>query len=654
MNRRPVEFVHEAIETAVTVEKLFAQQIAIATQPSGEVSLDVLGELVVKIYEEADSDRRRNERAVATMIQELDQLTRGLEKLVAQRTAELRAREAELEQQNIRFDSAINHMSQGLLMFDADARLVICNRRYLEMYALTPEQAHRGVTLAAMLKLRASMGTFAGEADEYVEFLLESLAQGKNVTRIMELPDGRTIAVVNHPMPGGGWVATHEDITERRRAEQQIAHMARHDALTDLPNRVLLSERLSEALGVAAHHDEMLAVLYLDLDHFKGINDTLGHSVGDELLKAIAERLRNCVNENDTVARIGGDEFAIIQTNIENPSEAAMLARLICDTVKAPYDLNGHVVIADTSIGIAIAPNDGLDVDQLLKNADMALYGAKADGRGAYRFFEADMDARVKSRRSMELALRRALEIGEFELHYQPILDLDQDCVTCCEALLRWRHPERGMIPPGDFIPIAEEIGLIVPLGEWVLRQACLDAAAWPNDVRVAVNLSPSQLINQSLLSVVINALASSGLPAHRLELEITEAVLLQNTEATMATLHRLRELGMRISMDDFGTGYSSLSYLRSFPFDKIKIDRCFISGLPEADDARAIIRAVTGLAGSLRMTTTAEGVETKQQLEQVRLLGCTEIQGFVFSRPQPATDIARFLNPDRRVARTA
>jgi diguanylate cyclase (GGDEF)-like protein len=430
--------------------------------------------------------------------------------------------------------------------------------------------------------------------------------------------------------------------------------MARHDALTNLPNRTLLTERLSDALTTVTNRSEMLAVLYLDLDHFKGVNDTLGHTVGDELLKAIAERLKSCVNDTDTVARLGGDEFAIIQTNLESPSEAAMLARLICDTIKAPYDLHGHVVIADTSIGIAIGPNDGEDVDELLKNADMALYGAKADGRGTYRFFEAEMDARIKTRRSMELALRNALEVGEFELHYQPLLDLKRDCVSGCEALLRWRHPRLGMIPPSEFIPVAEEIGLIVPLGEWVLRQACLDAATWPEDIRIAVNLSPSQLINHSLLPVVINALAMSGLAARRLELEITEAVLLQNTDATLATLHRLRELGVRISMDDFGTGYSSLRYLRSFPFDKIKIDRCFISGLPDADDSLAIVRAIAGLAASLSIATTAEGVETQEQLEQVRLLGCSEIQGFVFSRPRPAADISRFLSPDRAVARIA
>jgi diguanylate cyclase (GGDEF)-like protein len=631
------------------MHKLYAQQLAKAAKGSGQVDLDVLGALVTAAYEQADHERRGNEAAIAKMIEEVGELNRSLEELVSRRTAELRVREIELEAQNFRFDAAINNMSQGLLMFSADHRLVICNNSYREMYGLSPEIVKPGCTVRGLLEHRVETGTFSGNIDEYIAELLHTIAQGKTATKLVELSDGRTIAVLNHPMAGGGWVATHEDITERRRAERQIAHMARHDALTDLPNRVLLSERLNEALS--GQRNQMLAVLYLDLDHFKGVNDTLGHPVGDELLKAIAERLRSCVDEHDTVARIGGDEFAIIQSNIESPSEAAMLARLICDVIKEPYKLHGHVLIVDTSIGIAIAPNDGTAVDELLKNADMALYGAKADGRGTYRFFEAEMDARVKARRSLELALRRALDAGEFELHYQPILDLKRNTVSCCEALLRWRHPELGMIPPSEFIPVAEEIGLIVPLGEWVLRQACNDAANWPDDVRVAVNLSPIQVINQNLLPMVVNALAFSQVSAHRLELEITEAVLMQNTEATIATLHRLREFGVRISMDDFGTGYSSLSYLRSFPFDKIKIDRCFISGLPEASDSLAIVRAVIGLATSLKISTTAEGVETQEQFEQVRALGCTEVQGYVFSVPRAAAELDRFFRPATRLA---
>jgi diguanylate cyclase (GGDEF)-like protein len=425
----------------------------------------------------------------------------------------------------------------------------------------------------------------------------------------------------------------------------KIAHMARHDGLTDLPNRMWLRERLGHALA-AVHRGEQLAVLYLDLDHFKSVNDTLGHPIGDELLKAISGRLRHCVRETDVIARIGGDEFAIVRTSLRDSQEASALARRLGEVIRAPYDIEGHAVIVDTSVGIAIAPNDGVDPNELLKNADMALYGAKTDGRGTYRFFEPEMDARMKARRTLELALRGALERGEFELNYQPLLHLGRNRVSCCEALLRWRHPERGMISPAEFIPVAEETGLIGPLGEWVLRKACTDAAHWPDEVKVAVNLSPIQLMNRNLLPVVMNALAASGLPSRRLELEITEAVLLQNTDRTLTTLHQLRELGVGIAMDDFGTGYSSLSYLLRFPFDKIKIDRGFIAGLPDDHESVAIVRAVAGLASNLQIATAAEGVETQAQLETVRALGCTEMQGFLFSRPRELHDLWQFFQP--------
>jgi diguanylate cyclase (GGDEF)-like protein len=419
--------------------------------------------------------------------------------------------------------------------------------------------------------------------------------------------------------------------------------MARHDALTDLPNRLLLRERLGEALA-HVERGQRLAVLCLDLDQFKNVNDTLGHPTGDELLRVVAGRLRGCVREGDTISRVGGDEFSIIQTNIADATDAQRLARRIAEAVSAPYDIHGHMVIVNTSIGIALAPADGVDANDLLKNADMALYGAKADGRGVYRFFEPRMDARMKARRTLELALRKALELGQFELYYQPVVTLHEEDVHSCEALIRWHHPERGMVSPVEFIPVAEEIGLIVSLGEWVIRQACADAAQWPDDICVAVNLSPTQLSSTNLLPTVLNALASSRLPAHRLELEITEAVLMQNTEVTIRTLHQLRSLGVRISMDDFGTGYSSLSYLRSFPFDKIKIDRCFINGLDDTSESAAIIQAVAGLAESLNMTTTAEGVETRQQLDRVRALGCTHVQGFFYSPPVTAHELAKML----------
>jgi diguanylate cyclase (GGDEF)-like protein len=630
------------------LQKLFARQLARATTPSGGVDLDLLGELVASAYEDADRDRRRTDRSISLMIQELDQLNRRLERLVEERTAALREREAQLQAQNLRFDAAINNMSQALLMFDASQRLVICNDRYLRMYGLSPAIIKPGCTLRELLEHRRAIGSYSGDVDKYIEDLLGTMAMGQTMTRLFELPDGRTISVLNHPMTDGGWVSTHEDITERRRAERQIAHMARHDALTDLPNRVLFRERLGEALAGVARGNQ-IAVLYLDLDQFKGVNDTLGHQIGDELLKLVAVRLRRCLRDVDTVARIGGDEFAIIQVGIEEPIDVAILARRIGETVRAPYDLAGHALVVDTSIGIALVPGDGTEPDELLKAADMALYGAKADGRGTYRFFEPAMDKRMKARRLLEVALRQALAAGEFDLHYQPLVNVDDRRITGCEALMRWNHPEHGMIPPAEFIPVAEEIGLIVPLGEWALRKACIDAMQWPQDIKVAVNLSPIQVMNQNFVPVVVSALAAAGLPARRLEVEITESVLMQNTELTMATLHRLRELGVGISMDDFGTGYSSMSNLLKFPFDKIKIDSSFVRGLPDDNDSVAIVRAVAGLAANLNMTATAEGVETQQQLDKVRALGCVEMQGYLFSPPRPLAKLMHLFEPHRR-----
>jgi diguanylate cyclase (GGDEF)-like protein len=625
------------------VHKLLAQQVAKATDEAGSVGLAKLCGLVAAAYEESDRDRRRTDRSMSLMIEEIDASQHCLEQTVIERTTELREREAELQAQNTRFDAAISNMSQGLVMFDADARLVICNQRFIAMYRLEAEGIKPGDTLQHVIDRRIANGTFAGDPKPFVANIVAAIKAERRNTQFVELDDGRTIAVVRQPMPGGGWVATHEDITERRQAEMKIAHMARHDPLTDLPNRVLLRERLNEALKLAAN-GQRLAVLYVDLDQFKNVNDSLGHPAGDELLMAVAERLRDCVGDTDTISRVGGDEFCVVQTGIASATDAEKLARRIAERVRAPYDLQGQLAMIDVSIGIAIAPDDGADANELLKNADMALYGAKASGRGAYSFFETDMDARIKERRALELALRRAYDNGEFELYYQPVLNLDKGEARCCEALLRWHHPERGMVSPAEFIPVAEEIGLIVSLGEWVIRRACEDAAKWPANVCVAVNLSPTQLGSNGLLPAVLGALASSRLPAHRLELEITEAMMMQNSEVNLRALHQLRALGIRISMDDFGTGYSSLSYLRSFPFDKIKIDRCFIKGLGDNSESDAIVRAVAGLADSLGMTTTAEGVETREQLDIVRRLGCTDVQGFFYSRPVPARELAKLL----------
>jgi diguanylate cyclase (GGDEF)-like protein len=547
-----------------------------------------------------------------------------------------------LQTQNLRFDTALNNMPHGLAMFDGDQRLVVSNKRYAEMYGLTSGQVAPGTPLRSIIACRIANGIFAGASPE--DYLRERIVPFSAASiNIQELNDGRSIVISRQPMAGGGWVTTHEDITERRRAESQIAHMALHDALTDLPNRVMLRERLEQAL-TRVKRGERVALFYIDLDHFKAVNDTLGHLVGDELLKEVADRLRGCVRDIDTVARLGGDEFAVIQTVLERPNDAALLAQRLQDAVKAPYTIDGNHVVIDTSVGIALSPDDGSSVEELLKNADLAAYAAKADGRGTFRFFEAEMDRRIKQRRLMELDLRGALSRAEFMLHYQPIINLQTGAITSFEALIRWQHPERGLVAPAEFIPIAEDLGLIVPIGEWVLNRACMDATAWPDHIKVAVNLSPVQIVSKGLVEMVMRALARSGLPAHRLEFEITETVLMQNTASTLATLHQLRELGIHFSMDDFGTGYSSLSYLRSFPFDKIKIDRSFVKDISDEKNALAIIKGVTSLANSLNMVTAVEGVETAEQLDHVRPLGCTEIQGYLFSPPKTLEDIAALV----------
>jgi diguanylate cyclase (GGDEF)-like protein/PAS domain S-box-containing protein len=553
------------------------------------------------------------------------------------------ASEAETRTQYERLDVAINNMPQGLCMFDAEHKLIICNKRYADIYGLPPEHMVPGTALQTILQHRVKNNRLQN-ADEFIESRLAIIAENKPFYHVSELSDGRVIAISHQPMPGGGLIATHEDITERRKAEAQIAYMAHHDALTDLPNRVRFREEMAKALG-RVDRGETLAVLCIDLDHFKTVNDTLGHPVGDALLQAASDRLRACVRSTDTVARLGGDEFAIVQVGSDQPVGATELATRLVKEIGQPFDVQGHQVVIGTSVGIAIAPNDGKDPDQLLKGADLALYRAKEDGRGTFRFFEPDMDARMQARRALELDLRKALALGEFEVFYQPFINLERNEVCGFEALLRWRHPQRGLVPPAEFIPLTEEIGLIGAIGAWVLKQACIEAATWPSSIRIAVNLSPVQFKGGTLVLDVIAALGTSGLSAQRLELEITETVLLQDTDTTVSTLNQLRDLGVRISMDDFGTGYSSLGYLRKFPFDKIKIDQSFIRDIANGPDSIAIVRAVTGLGSSLGISTTAEGVETEAQLAQLRSEGCTEVQGYLFSKPVPASEIGSLLH---------
>ncbi len=568
---------------------------------------------------------------------------RMLEDVNESQRAVLALSEAELATRSAQLDAALNNMSQGLCMFDEDQRLVVCNDQFASMFGLGPGLITPGTSLAEILRARMENGTAAGPEKTFAEAELSAFAQREQVHTVSALQDGRTIAMQLRPMEAGGWVATYEDITERRISEERIFYLAHHDVLTELPNRARFRLDLEKQLSRAGRGDST-AVLCLDLDHFKAVNDTLGHPIGDALLKAVAERLTSCVRSEDTVARLGGDEFAIIQVGGDQPTGASILARRIAEEISRPFELDGHQVMIGTSIGIAIAPADGLDPDVILKNADLALYRAKADGRATFRFFESAMDAKMQERRQLELDLRRALSQNEFELYYQPLVNLQENRVSAFEALLRWHHPRRGLVPPTDFIPVAEEIGLIVSIGKWVLQKACAEAARWPAGIKVCVNLSPAQFKSPGLVLTVASALADSGLDPSALELEITESVLLQNSEATMSTLHQIRELGVSIAMDDFGTGYSSLSYLRSFPFDKIKIDQSFIQD-DQSHQANAIVRAVSGLGVSLGMATTAEGVETAEQLESLRREGCTEVQGYFFSPPRPAAEVTALIS---------
>jgi diguanylate cyclase (GGDEF)-like protein/PAS domain S-box-containing protein len=683
-----------------------------------------------------------------------------------------REAQQQLEAEKHRLDTALNNMTQGLVQYDASARIVTFNQRYVDMYNLSTDVVKPGLHYYDLIQHRKDTGSYDGDVRAFCDPIMRDVSQGKVSRTIMETGDGRAYHIVNKPLAQGGWVATIEDITERRnleqerdrnhaflreiidhiptqitvkdarhrryvlansvaedefglpheeivgktcfdlfakplaerinsdddkalqshgslfidehnwqsrtqgsryltskrlairdkggepryiinvvedvterrRANEKIAHMAHYDALTDLPNRVLFREQIERELQKAAA-GEQFALLYIDIDEFKGINDSLGHHVGDELLKSVAARIRGCIKENDLIARLGGDEFAVIQTAVAAKADVVDFVKRLHEAIRQPYQCLGHQLSTDASIGIALAPQDGTDLDQLIKSADLAMYGAKAEGRRTYRFFEPSMDASAKARLSMQQDLRQAMADGGFELHYQPVVDLASGEVSGCEALLRWRHPERGMVSPAVFIPLAEDIGLINELGEWVLTTACAEAATWPEHIRLAVNVSPVQLKSRTLALRITGALAASGLKPDRLELEITEAVLIRDDEAALAILHQLREIGVRIALDDFGTGYSSLSYLKRFPFDKIKIDRCFVSDIAEADGSSSIVQAVVNIAAALNMTTTAEGVETAAQRDLLRKLGCTEMQGYLFSAPKAAADVKRLFS---------
>ena len=690
--------------------------------------------------------------------------------IIRQITRQSREAQQRLEAERGRLDTALNNMIQGLVAFDASARVVTFNRRYIDMHKLSTDVVKPGCHFRDLIQHRKESGSFDGDVDEFCTTVMQNIARGQVDHSIMQGPDGRSFMAVSRPLADGGWVATMEDITERRRLEQErdrnyaflsqiidhipsqitvkdvhdrryllvnrvaetqfgisrdliigktaydifprksadiitadeektlqspdglfkdehvwvsqamgpryitsrrlgirdsagepryiinvvddvterrlanerIAHLAHYDPLTDLPNRVLFREQIERELQKAVD-GKQFALLYIDIDEFKGINDSLGHHVGDELLKAVAARIKECLEPADLIARFGGDEFAVIQTGVSDRADVLEFVARIFEAIRQPYRCLGHHLSTDASIGIALAPLDGTELDQLIKHADLAMYGAKAGGRRTYRFFEPEMDARAKARLTMEQDLRQAMVDGGFEIHYQPLLDLRSGEVTGCEALLRWHHPERGMVSPAEFIPLAEDTGLINELGDWVMQTACAEAAGWPSHVRVAVNVSPIQLKSPTLALRITSALAASGLPPKRLEIEITEAVLIHDDETALAILHQLRAIGVRIALDDFGTGFSSLSYLKRFPFDKIKIDRCFVSDIA-VDGSAAIVQAVVNIAAARNMTTVAEGVETEQQREILRELGCTQMQGYLFSAPKPASQLRPLL----------
>jgi diguanylate cyclase (GGDEF)-like protein len=555
--------------------------------------------------------------------------------------AQLAQKSRELEGANHRLDAAMNNVPQGLCMFDAAERLIVSNARYMDMYGLSSALLEPGCALRDLLAQRETAGSFALDSDRYIAELRAQLALGKPFSAITHLQDGRVISVQNQPVAGGGWVAMHEDITQRQRTEARVAHMASHDALTDLPNRVHFSDRMDQLLVALGQSGTPFTMLLFDLDLFKAVNDSLGHPVGDELLKAIAQRLRRPGFANYTVARFGGDEFAVLQAEDgDQRDNAVVLANKLQSVLCEPYSIEGHQIVIGISIGIALAPADGASQIELLKSADLALYHAKSQGRHGYRFYEPQMDRDARLQRELEVDLREALAANQLVLHYQCIIDVPSRRICGVETLVRWNHPKHGLLGPDRFIPLAEEVGLIIPIGEWIMRQACAEAATWPDHVKLAVNLSAVQFRSGNLLNSITGALADAGLPPERLELEVTESVLLRNNAENLAVLHQLKAFGVSIVLDDFGTGYSSLSYLRMFPFDKIKIDKSFVAEFSNRADCAAIVCAVTGLGRSLHVDTTGEGVETAEQFELLRAAGCTQVQGFFFNRPVPAWEL--------------
>jgi diguanylate cyclase (GGDEF)-like protein len=570
----------------------------------------------------------------------LKQISTNLQRIFVQALV-AREREAALAAQ---FDTALNNMPHGLCMFRPDGRLAVMNYRFGEMMDLSDDIVNGGASASDIIAACVSAGSISASSGRMILAEIEHTQTRDMITADPDAARGRSLSWTFQPMNGGGAVVLLEDITERRNAEARITHLARYDELTALPNRVNFRDEIERLLAVPRDGEQLSALLFIDLDQFKQVNDTLGHPCGDQLLCAVADRLRNMLRPEDFVARFGGDEFVVFQQNIRSNDDAAQLARRIVDQLSERYQIDNHLVEIGASVGIAMT-SPHVSADTLLKNADMALYRAKADGRGTYCFFRDEMAQIVEARRILELDLRKALANEEFELFYQPLVNLKSGRIATCEALLRWNHPVRGTVSPVDIIPVAEDMGLIVDLGRWILRKACMECMKWPEGVSVAVNFSPQQFHQRDVLSEVRYALEVSGLSADRLEIEITESSLLRNTQLTHDVLSQLRSLGVRISLDDFGTGYSSLSYLHNFPLQKVKIDRSFLEGI-DTDRPLTLLRGVARLSADLGMSVVVEGIETNEQLELISADGTvTEAQGYLFSRPVPAVRARQLLN---------
>lgn len=555
-----------------------------------------------------------------------------------------------LERLNTWFEIALNNMVRGLSMFDADQRLIVCNVSYREMYALPEELTRPGTPLADILRyhIKKETGRDGEEErtrqDQWLKKHAAKLASGNSFTRTQNLSGGRTFLVTYQPLAGGGWVDVQEDITEKRRAEEKVEWLARHDPLTGIANRFYFRESFEDALKII---DQGPAVVlhWIDLDRFKEVNDTLGHPVGDALLKAVAERLRSSVRKTDFLARLGGDEFAIIQMGAGRREQCEQLARRVLHALSKPFHILGHSVSLSASIGIVRAPEHGTTADELMKHADIALYDVKSSGRNGFNLFQSATKHQPDLKHQLDRDLRSAVRSGQLKLHYQPIINLKTRHVSSCEALVRWEHPQHGTIMPDNFLPLAEQSGQMLEIGSWVLNEACRDAARWPDDMKVTVNVSSLQFQNGDLLNVVDKALAEADIKPNRLELEIAEAALLSDGECMREVLPKLRERGIGTSLDDFGRASGSLSFLRNFPFDKIKIDRSYIRDQLNRKDCAAIVNAVTALARALGIGTVAEGVETLGELKCVAIAGCDEVQGYYFSGAVPKGELMAVLS---------